>query len=173
MGQSTRNDYRLVGVWGRLSPELAADVVTFWEQQNAIPNPQERQRRTAEVACLAYAPDGAMAGVSTVYRRKLEGSSQEARDALLYRHFIAPAERKPLLFVSLFFGTCRVLEEAEHPDEVLFVAENAKMIRPGVRKRVLQANGCIPLGTDPQGQEVWTYPMRPDGPHRDVVIHAR
>ena len=55
----------IVPVWKALSPELAAELVAFWRDQNAIQNEAAATRRTEQAVCIARDADGALCGVAT------------------------------------------------------------------------------------------------------------
>ena len=55
----------IVPVWKALAPELAAELVAFWRDQNAIQDEAAATRRTEQAVCIARDADGALCGVAT------------------------------------------------------------------------------------------------------------
>ena len=55
----------IVPVWKALTPELSAELVAFWNDQNAIRNAAEAGRRSEQVVCIARDAEGALCGVAT------------------------------------------------------------------------------------------------------------
>ena len=49
----------IVPVWKALTPELSAELVAFWNDQNAIRNAAEAGRRSEQVVCIARDAEGA------------------------------------------------------------------------------------------------------------------
>ena len=171
---ATRSDYAHQEVFGNVTPELALEAEHFWQRCGVIPNADERRRRASELAAIVRDHNGRLAGVGTAYRDKLQ-TEDGAIDVFIYRTFIDPAQRKPLLFLSLFFTACAALEKAAdngRPSHVAFVTENQKFTRPGVVAKTFESYGARLVGQDPRGLQIWAYPLFSDGPHRRTVPGA-
>jgi hypothetical protein len=80
----------IVPVWKALSPELAAELVAFWRDQNAIQNEAAAARRTEQAVCIARDADGALCGVATAVVKVLPRLRQPM---YYYRQFFARALR--------------------------------------------------------------------------------
>ena len=165
---TTRIDFVHEQVFGHVTADLALEAALFWERCGAIPNADERRRRASELAAIVRDETGRLAGVGTAYRDKL-GTAEGVMDVFMYRTFIDPAQRKPLLFLSLFFTACAALEKAAtggRPTHVAFVTENQKFTRRGVASKTFEAYGARFVGQDLRGLQIWAYPLFWDGPHR-------
>ena len=168
---ATRSDYAHEGVFEHVTPELALEAEHFWQRCGVIPSADERRRRASELAAIVRDHNGRLAGVGTAYRDKLQ-TEDGAIDVFMYRTFIDPAQRKPLLFLSLFFTACAALEKAAtggRPTHVAFVTENQKFTRRGVASKTFEAYGARFVGQDLRGLQIWAYPLFWDGPHRRPV----
>ena len=53
-------------VRGKLSDEMAAEILAFWEERGALSG-DAAQQRLREVVCVLRGSDGAIAGVNSVY----------------------------------------------------------------------------------------------------------
>ena len=165
---TTRTDYAHEQVFEHVTPDLALEAERFWERCGAIPRADERRRRASELAAIVRDHNGHLAGVGTAYRDILE-TGDGALEVFMYRTFIDAAQRKPLLFASLFSTACAALEKAApdgRPSHVAFVTENQKFTRPGVVSKTFQSNALRLVGRDPRGLQIWAYPLHWDGPHR-------
>ncbi len=168
---TTRLDYVHEQVYGRVTPELALEASRFWEENGVVPSADERHRRARELAAVVHESTGKLAGVGTAYRDTIQRGDGQL-EVYMYRTFIDPRQRKPLLFLSLFFTACAALENASvngRPSHVAFVTENRKFMRRGVVNRVFEANGFKLLGHDQYAQSCWVYPLFWDGPHRRLA----
>ena len=171
---TTRIDFAHEQVFEHVTPELALEAAQFWERCGAIPNADERRRRAGELAAIVRDETGRLAGVGTAYRDKL-GTAEGVMDVFMYRTFIDPAQRKPLLFLSLFFTACAALEKSAvdgAPSHATFVTDNQKFTRPGVVSKTFQSYGARLVGHDPRGLQIWAYPLHWDGPHRRPIPGA-
>ena len=80
----------IVPVWKALAPELAAELVAFWRDQNAIQNEAAATRRTEQAVCIARDADGALCGVATAMIKVLPRLRQPM---YYYRQFFARSLR--------------------------------------------------------------------------------
>ncbi len=167
----TRSNYVHKEVFGCVTPELASQASEFWERNGVIPKATERMRRARQLAAVVFDESGKISGVGTAYPDTITADGR-ALDVFMYRTFIEPGKRTPLLFLSLFFTACSALEKAcgdGSPSQVAFFTENRKFTRRGVVKRVFESYGAKLLGEDNRGQSYWVYPLFWDGPHRKPV----
>jgi hypothetical protein len=83
------------------------DVVALWVGENAMPE-EEARRRVDEVLMVAISPDGALAGVSTVY---VQRNTQLGMDLWHYRTYVAADHRMSFLALWLLWATRDHLRE--------------------------------------------------------------
>jgi hypothetical protein len=75
-------------VRGRMSPEVGEELVEFWTARGALTAASARERLN-EVVCVLRDPEGAIAGVNSVYAGRVE--TVGGRRVWIYRSFIDPA----------------------------------------------------------------------------------
>lgn len=93
--------------WRCLQPADAHRVHGFWQSQHAIANADDAQRRLAQVAMIANAPDGEIAGVSTALPILPPRFGQPM---YYFRAFVAPQWRTSKLVRDLTNRSCAALE---------------------------------------------------------------
>jgi hypothetical protein len=149
----TYGEYSIVPVYGRVTDALRGEIVEFWTRNRAIGNPREAWRRTGEVVYVVRRPDGAVAGVSTVY----VAPGQDGRRRYVYRMFIQPGDRVYGMMAFVTAATRDLLRELDVPNKpagVVIVTENRKIMRKGMR-RVLRKIGFTLVGKTQAGLDVW------------------
>lgn len=147
-------DYRLEKVYRAASDTQKAEAVAFWLRQGAITNPDEAQRRTAELVYLVRCASGALAGMSTAALH----AGADGRTYYAYRMFLRSADRVPYLMRAVTNSTRDLLRSLEQPAPrpagMLIVTENRKLMRPGIRRYFLRHGYCY-RGRTPRGLDVW------------------
>jgi hypothetical protein len=150
-------EYRLKNVYGRVTPALAAEIEALWTSTGAIP-PAEAARRTNEVAFVVRDAAGKLVGVNTVY---VMDFLRQGEPYYFYRAFVRADDRRSFgvqpalvretrLFLAQYPGT----GGAPKPRGMVIVAENAKVGREGVRRR-LERMGWHYFGKGPRGFDVY------------------
>jgi len=120
----------IVPVWKALTPELSAELVAFWNDQNAIRNAAEAGRRSEQVVCIARDAEGALCGVATAIVKVLPRLRQPM---YYYRQFFAPALRGQHQELTFFQQAKRILQDynagLDTPESlgILLEIENAKI----------------------------------------------
>lgn len=101
--------------WMRNDPQLQADAIAFWEKNNLVPSPEERQRRAGELVVVTYV-DGEPAAVATAELAVLP--NLRARFAMC-RTAVAPHHRRSKLSAHTFAHVMTALEawSADNPEE--------------------------------------------------------
>lgn len=97
----------IIPVWKQVTPELEAELVDFWISNKAIADAKQAAIRAQQVACLARAEDGSIAGVSTVVPRMVPRLRQPM---FYYRNFIAEAHRGKALALPFLLKTKETLQ---------------------------------------------------------------
>src|SRR3990170_7315249 len=86
-------DYQMEIVLGEKPEELRHEIVEFWKANRALrTGPEERWRRSAEVALIARNGKREIVGVSTVYVRNFRTPDNKY---YFYRMFIREGDRVP------------------------------------------------------------------------------
>ena len=120
----------IVPVWKALTPELSAELVAFWNDQNAIRNAAEAGRRSEQVVCIARDAEGALCGVATAIVKVLPRLRQPM---YYYRQFLAPALRGQHQELTFFQQAKRILQDynagldTSESLGILLEIENAKI----------------------------------------------
>ena len=120
----------IVPVWKALSPELAAELVAFWRDQNAIQNEAAAARRTEQAVCIARDADGALCGVATAVVKVLPRLRQPM---YYYRQFFARALRGQHQELAFYRRAKQILQDynagLDKPESlgILLEVENAKI----------------------------------------------
>ena len=120
----------IVPVWKALTPELSAELVAFWNDQNAIRNAAEAGRRSEQVVCIARDAEGALCGVATAIVKVLPRLRQPM---YYYRQFFAPALRGQHQELTFFQQAKRILQDynagldTSESLGILLEIENAKI----------------------------------------------
>ncbi|WP_248746859.1 MULTISPECIES: hypothetical protein [unclassified Pseudomonas] len=148
-------NHRIVWVWGQVTAQMRSELIAFWGETGAIPDPAEAWRRTFEVACVVLDPEGRIVGVSSVY------CASPGAGALywFYRTFIREDHREVGLAPRLFTHTYEQLAlayagDAQAPVGMMIIVENPKL-ETAAGIRVIQRAGFQHLGIDESGQSVW------------------
>lgn len=150
--------YRLENVHLKASAAQRAEAAAFWIEQRALRNPGEATRRSAELVYLVRRPDGALAGMSTVGLRV----GPDGRLYYVYRMFLRREDRTPYLMRAVTNASRDFLHGFPHPHGpvagMLIVAENRKLMRPGIR-RYFGRHGYQYHGKTPRGLDLWLAPF--------------
>ena len=162
-------DYQMEIVLGEKPEELRHEIVEFWKANRALrTGPEERWRRSAEVALIARNGKREIVGVSTVYVRNFRTPDNKY---YFYRMFIRESDRVPGMMRFMTLTTRDALDErheeggppaaggpaaAGGPKGVVIVTENKKLMRPGMR-RMMERGGFTLAGKSPKGFDVWRY----------------
>lgn len=146
-------------VYLHVSEVERAEVVDFWNKYGAIPNQQVALNRTRELVFIAREESGEIVGVNTV---GFVTYGLEKKLYYYYRIFIAPDSRGSRLTFDLSRKTRFFLKTFQHPlsspEGVLVVTENAKFMKPGLR-RYFEKEGYLYQGRTQHGCDMWIWPF--------------
>ena len=98
-------------VRGRLDGRTEQEILDFWAANGALRG-QAAQQRLPQVVCLARAPDGAIAGVNSVYDDNVFEIAN--RRFWVYRSFLLPGAKSAWL--EMITAAFRALESEFDPD---------------------------------------------------------
>lgn len=146
--------YTIYNVYKTVSGDLRDEIIDLWRRNRILPGPEEARRRVDQVVLAIRNPAGQVVGVTTVYTGDFQ---QRGNVYYFYRMFIQPSDRIPGLMRSVTLRTRDLLRERHTPDGprgVIIVTENAKLMRPGMR-RMFERNGYEYMGRGPKGNDVW------------------
>jgi len=120
----------IIPVWKDPSPEVAAELVAFWRDQNAIQNETAATRRAEQVVCIARDAGGVLCGVATAVVKVLPRLRQPM---YYYRQFFAKALRGQHQELVFFQRAKQILQDyntgLDKPESlgILLELENAKI----------------------------------------------
>ena len=120
----------IVPVWKALTPELSAELVAFWNDQNAIRNAAEAGRRSEQVVCIARDAEGALCGVATAMIKVLPRLRQPM---YYYRQFFARSLRGQHQELAFYRRAKQILQDYNAGLDkaeslgILLEVENAKI----------------------------------------------
>lgn len=157
-GMDAFHGYPLIPVYRTVTAEQRGEAIRFWFEQGAINESCVAERRSHEPVYLARAPDGRLAGLTSV---SLGRRNADGRTVYDLRIFIAPAHRIPFLVRELTDRTRALLkaDSQRHPASGMrLVADNPKLMRPGMR-RYLERHGFLYRGSDRHGVDRWFAPF--------------
>ena len=164
--------YLLENVYRITSSEQRAEAVAFWLAQGALASRREAVRRAFEIVYLVRSAGGTLAGMCTA---ALRSGAREESSYYAFRMFLRREDRVPYLMRAVTNATRDFLSALEHPEPrpagMVIVAENAKLMRPGIR-RYFQRHGYAFRGTTSAGRDVWLAPFAPrmTRPYPDEAI---
>lgn len=147
--------YRVETVYGRLTKELAAEIIRFWLQQRVLPSPQIARKRVNQVVDVMRNTEGEIVGLNSVYMAAYRSPQDRY---LFYRLFIRSQDRRPGL---ARYATAHVAQALKsRPDlrpgikGLIVVTENPKLTREAARRQ-LQRIGFEYDGRGPKGRDIW------------------
>ena len=170
----------IVPVWKALSPELAAELVAFWRQQNAIQNEAMATRRTEQAVCIARDADGVLCGVATAVVKVLPRLRQPM---YYYRQFFAKSLRGQHQELVFFRRAKQILQDYNAGLDkaeslgILLEVENAK-IAAAYRRAHEPGFEATFIGYSPRGLQLrvsWfdDAMLLPPAPVRAPALAAR
>ncbi len=146
--------YSIVPVWGKVTPELQAELADFWIGHKAMVDVERAKLRAQQAVCVLRDADGALCGVATAF---VQVRPRLRQPMYYFRQFIAPAHRQQQQALPIFKASCEILEAAnrEKPQclGVLMEIENPDLAR--VFSHVVGARtGAVFLGYSPRGHQL-------------------
>lgn len=145
--------YRLTPVYQQIDPPLAQQIMDLWKRNKVIADPNEIQRRVADVVYTAQAPTGELVGVSTVYI----GALTKNNVYFFYRMFIQADHRRAGMMRRLTEATRYYLQKTplkNKPLGMIIVTENTKLMKEGMR-RMFERHGYVYMGRTPRNLDMW------------------
>ena len=119
-----------VPVWKQVTPDLAQELMAFWQASKAVVEPGAAATRALQAVCVARDGNGALCGVATAVVKVLPRLRQPT---YYYRQFFAKALRGQHQELAFFQFAKRVLQDynAALPKAeslgILLEIENAKI----------------------------------------------
>src|SRR5207248_3290355 len=90
-------DYLLENVYLRTTELQRLEIITLWEEEGAISDPNEAERRSHEAVFLVRTAAGELAGLSTVGFARVK----DGRTFYAYRMFLRKQDRAPYLMLKV------------------------------------------------------------------------
>ena len=95
-------------VWKQVTPELAQELMAFWQAHKAVVEPGAAATRALQAVCIARDEAGALCGVATAVVKVLPRLRQPM---YYYRQFFAPALRGQGQELAFFRFAKRILQD--------------------------------------------------------------
>jgi hypothetical protein len=117
-------------VWKQVTPELAQELIAFWQANKVLVEPGAAATRALQAVCIARDEAGALCGVATATLKVLPRLRQPM---YYYRQFFAPSLRGQHQELAFFKFAKGILQEhnAAQPQAeslgILLEIENAKI----------------------------------------------
>ncbi len=149
--------YTLVEVYGNLSLEEQAEIISLWKRYKVIPL-KEIPKRISQVFFLIRNEKDEIVGVNSIEYKKFPFLGVKG---FSYRIFIKPEERGNFLFVFFIFQKTferlkeYVLVNNIEADGVIVVMENPGFYQRGVKRYLLERVKLKYLGKNLDGLDVW------------------
>jgi len=147
--------FRIDPVWGKVSQEQAAEIISFWLAEGAIAEEVARQR-VAEVAQIARDPEGNLAGVCTLKHRH----NQRLGMPLWYlRVFVSRPHRRSSLGFCLLHSTVDYMQDLYNRGEDrraqgIFMEVENKALRQGAPQGLWAYGRFAYLGDNERGDHL-------------------
>ena len=145
-----------VPVWKQVTPDLAQELMAFWQASKAVVEPGAAATRALQAVCVARDGNGALCGVATAVVKALPRLRQPT---YYYRQFFAKALRGQHQELAFFQFAKRVLQDynAALPKAeslgILLEIENAK-IAAAYKQAVVPGFDAVFLGYSPRGMQL-------------------
>jgi peroxiredoxin len=147
-------DYLLQNVYLRTTQAQRSEIIRLWHEEGAISDPAEAKQRAEEAVFLVRTASGELAGLSTVGLVR----ARDGRTFYAYQMFLRKQDRVSYLMLAVVLATRDFLRTFRHPTTepagILHVNENAKLMRPGMRK-LFERHGYSYWGVTAEGEDVW------------------
>ncbi len=151
--------YALADVFEKTTPAVRDRIIHLWQRNKALPAGIDPEQRARQAALVAFDAAGAAIGVTTVFQGALAqiGLTDPAAERYyFYRMFIQPADRVAELMRVMTNTTYDLLRARQIPDRpagMVFVSENRKLMRRGMRRKLL-THGYEFIGQNKLGQDI-------------------
>ena len=169
-----------VPVWKQVTPDLAQELMAFWQASKAVVEPGAAATRALQAVCVARDGNGALCGVATAVVKALPRLRQPT---YYYRQFFAKALRGQHQELAFFQFAKRVLQDynAALPKAeslgILLEIENAKIAaayrrahEPGFEATFI---GYSPRGLQLRASYFDDAELLPPAPVRTPALAAR
>ena len=147
-------DYLLENVYLRTTDAQRSEILELWRTEGAGIEGDDAERSSREAVFLVRAPSGELAGVTTVALVRLKDGRRFYSMSL----FLRKRDCIPYLHINVCDATRDFLRHFKHPVAqpcgVLNVQENARLMKPGVRK-LFERHGYKYCGQTACGEDVW------------------
>lgn len=153
-------EYKLLPVFQKTTPETRAMIVAFWKRNRALPAAADAEARANQVVIMAVGEEGQPVAVSTVYRDSFAHTGMKdapAGDFYFFRTFVQPGDRVHHLsrkITACTYDHLKTLPGSQGAKGVVIVAENPKLTKP-VLDRLVGTLGWAHIGTDARGKLVY------------------
>ena len=145
-----------VPVWKQVTPDLAQELMAFWQASKAVVEPGAAATRALQAVCVARDGNGALCGVATAVVKALPRLRQPT---YYYRQFFAKALRGQHQELAFFQFAKRVLQDynAALPKAeslgILLEIENAK-IAAAYKRAIEPGFDAVFIGYSPRGLQL-------------------
>jgi hypothetical protein len=95
-------------VWKKVTPELEAELIEFWNANKAVGNDADPGKRAKQAVCIARDEKGQLVGVSTAHPRIVPRLRQPM---YYYRNFVAEPARRQKLAAAFLEASKKALQD--------------------------------------------------------------
>jgi hypothetical protein len=99
---------KITTVWKKVTPELEAELIAFWNANKAVSNDADPSKRAKQAVCIARDEKGQLVGVSTAHPRIVPRLRQPM---YYYRNFIAEPARGQKLAPAFLEASKKALQD--------------------------------------------------------------
>ncbi|WP_420317574.1 hypothetical protein [Ekhidna sp.] len=145
-------------VWVEKTDELIQEIISFWNQYNAIPPSEDIVKRAKQVVIVARNANNQIIGVTTSY---LTDYPTLKNNLFVFRGMISPVYRVPGLFIKITKETIQVLEtysksigEEDRPIGLIAEMENPHLKSVGSTKT---PSGMTLIGFSKKDNPIYVY----------------
>ena len=145
-----------IPVWKQVSPELAQELMAFWQANQAVVEPGAAATRALQAVCIARDDAGALCGVATAVVKVLPRLRQPT---YYYRQFFARALRGQHQELAFFRFAKRILQDHNAAPAqaeslgLLLEIENAK-IAAAYKRAIEPGFDAVFIGYSPRGLQL-------------------
>jgi len=142
--------------WKNVSPELAKEIVQYWEDAKLGPVPESRAQ---QVIAVARNPEGNIAGISTAELQMIQALKNKM---YVFRASLHPDYRLPGLLEYIIVSSIEHLEATYKTNDPESIGVFAKVENPQLKKhRTVKARtGLNFIGFAPNGDPVRAHFFR-------------
>ena len=153
-------EYKLLPVFQKTTPETRAMIVAFWQRNCALPAGADAEARANQVVIMAVGEEGQTVAVSTVYKDSFAHTGMKdapTGDFYFFRTFVQPGDRVHHLsrkITACTYDHLKTCADSQGAKGVVIVAENPKLTKP-VLDRLVGTLGWAHIGAEARGKLVY------------------